>query len=100
MESKQTTLTTMQREDGEIIYQSSLDLQNSIRRLPYQLSDQSSEELQIIRHDLRNHLNVILGFGHVLIQGISGHLPPMKFDVMCRVHTYGEALLKLVNQIN
>ncbi len=100
LESKQTTLTSMQQEDGETIYQSSLELQESIRRLPHQLSAKTTDELKDIRHDLRNHLNVILGFGHVLIQGISGHLPPMKFDVMCRIYTYGEALLKLVNQIS
>jgi len=57
------------------------------------------EFLASMSHELRTPLNSIIGFSEVLVDGLLGELTPEQNDCVKNVHSGGEHLLSLINDI-
>jgi len=62
-------------------------------------STQTSQQLTVLRHDLRNHLNLIGGFAFVFASGLGGDLPEQKTQIASQMHQISKGLLIIVNKI-
>lgn len=62
-------------------------------------STQSPQQLKVLRHDLRNHLNLISGFAFVFMKGLGGDLPDEKVAVAEQIHKLSKGLIAIVNRI-
>lgn len=58
-----------------------------------------SEFLANMSHELRTPLNAILGFSEVLNDGIYGELKPKQAEYLRDIHSSGQHLLSLINDI-
>ncbi len=58
-----------------------------------------SEFLTSMSHELRTPLNSIIGFADVIIQGIDGKIPDMALNDVNLIHSSGQHLLALINDI-
>jgi signal transduction histidine kinase len=58
-----------------------------------------SEFLTSMSHELRTPLNSIIGFADVLLQGIDGDLPDLAMNDIKLIHSSGQHLLALINDI-
>lgn len=63
------------------------------------LSTQTPEQLMKLRHDLRNHLNLINGFAFVFVKGLGGDLPNSKLELAKQIHNLSKGLIGIVNRI-
>jgi GAF domain-containing protein len=52
-----------------------------------------------VSHDLRTPLNSIIGFSEVLMDGLTGELPPLAQEYLSYIHGSGKHLLDLINGI-
>lgn len=50
-------------------------------------------------HELRTPLNSVIGFSEVLLDGLVGDMPPKQQECVRDIHTSGEHLLALINDI-
>jgi K+-sensing histidine kinase KdpD len=50
-----------------------------------------------IAHDLRSPLNAVIGFSHLLLNGIDGPLSEMQAADVQAIHTNGEEMLRMVD---
>jgi len=67
-----------------------------------QLADASrlkSEFVANMSHELRTPLNAIIGFSEVLKDGVVGELPPEQREYVADIHSSGQHLLQLINDI-
>ena len=62
-------------------------------------SQHKSEFLANMSHELRTPLNAILGFSEALNDGIFGELNPRQADYLHDIHSSGQHLLSLINDI-
>ena len=62
-------------------------------------SRHKSEFLANMSHELRTPLNAILGFSEALNDGIFGELNPRQADYLRDIHSSGQHLLSLINDI-
>lgn len=62
-------------------------------------STQTPEQLTVLRHDLRNHLNLINGFAFVFVRGLGGELPEPKINLANQIHLLSKGLIGIVNRI-
>ena len=62
-------------------------------------SQHKSEFLANMSHELRTPLNAILGFSEALNDGIFGELNPRQADYLRDIHSSGQHLLSLINDI-
>lgn len=58
-----------------------------------------SEFLATMSHELRTPLNSIIGFSDVLSKGIQGSLNPQQNEYVGYIHSSGEHLLTIINEI-
>jgi len=58
-----------------------------------------SQFLANMSHELRTPLNSIIGFSEVLIDGLVGEMPPGQKECVQDIHSSGEHLLALINDI-
>lgn len=63
------------------------------------LSTQSPQQLTILRHDMRNHLNLMNGFAFVFVKGLGGELPTEKVEIAEQIHRLSKGLISIVNRI-
>ncbi len=52
-----------------------------------------------VSHELRTPLNSIIGFSHVLLQGVTGDLNDRQNDYLHRINRSGQHLLDLITDI-
>jgi signal transduction histidine kinase len=64
-----------------------------------QASRLKSQFLANMSHEFRTPLNAILGYTHMLLQGVSGDLPPHVERPLQRVDSNGRHLLTIINEI-
>lgn len=92
-------LTDDQREDIDAINQASLDFINyassQIKTMPL---DVDSETKQKVRHQLRNHLNIIIGFSRLIVKDLPDNLL-MDMVTVRKIHDTGEMLMVQVDSI-
>lgn len=62
-------------------------------------STQSPQQLTTLRHDLRNHLNLIGGFAFVFVRGLGGEIPADKTEIAEQIHRLSKSLITIVNKI-
>lgn len=72
--------------------------QNEMQNFP-DLSTQSPQQLTKLRHDMRNHLNLMNGFAFVFVKGLGGALPEEKIAIAQQIHNLSKALISIVNRI-
>jgi signal transduction histidine kinase len=58
-----------------------------------------SQFLANMSHDLRSPLNSILGFSELLLRGLEGAITPQQRDALSAMHSTGQHLLRLLNEI-
>jgi PAS domain S-box-containing protein len=64
-----------------------------------QASRLKSQFLANMSHEFRTPLNAILGYTHMLLQGVSGDLPPAVRRQLTRIDSNGRHLLTIINEI-
>jgi len=62
-------------------------------------STQTPQQLKTLRHDLRNHLNLIGGFAFVFTRGLGGEMPADKMEIAGQIHRLSKSLITVVNKI-
>ncbi|MFN7133218.1 MAG: sensor histidine kinase, partial [Myxococcales bacterium] len=62
-------------------------------------SQLKSQFLANMSHEFRTPLNAILGYAHLLLNGVSGELNPRQLRSLSRIDTNGRHLLALLNDI-
>lgn len=93
------TLTEQQRGDIQAMQDGMDKFQIEMDNFP-DFSTQSPQQLTILRHDLRNHLNLINGFAFVIVKGLSGDMSEHKLQVAQQIHLTSKALISIVNMIS
>jgi hypothetical protein len=63
------------------------------------LSTQTPQQLTTLRHDMRNHLNLMNGFAFVFVKGLGGELPAEKVAIAEQIHRLSKSLISIVNRI-
>lgn len=58
-----------------------------------------SEFLATMSHELRTPLNSVIGFADLMLSGMTGELIEKHKDYMIRIHSNGERLLSLINDV-
>ena len=96
-----THSSTMQRLDIQTVYDASLDFQQhveaSIDIIRY---GQDAELLRRLRHDLRNILNLIIGFSYMLLRQESQlTLSPTQAEAARNLSQLGDALIQTVDYL-
>ena len=64
-----------------------------------QASRLKSQFLANMSHEFRTPLNAILGYTHMLLQGVAGELPPAVRRQLTRIDSNGRHLLQIINEI-
>ena len=64
-----------------------------------QASRLKSQFLANMSHEFRTPLNAILGYTHMLLQGVAGDLPPNVKRQLQRIDSNGRHLLTIINEI-
>jgi PAS domain S-box-containing protein len=64
-----------------------------------QASRLKSQFLANMSHEFRTPLNAILGYTHMLLQGVAGELPPAVKRQLQRIDSNGRHLLTIINEI-
>jgi len=64
-----------------------------------QASRLKSQFLANMSHEFRTPLNAILGYTHMLLQGVAGELPPPVRRQLQRIDSNGRHLLTIINEI-
>jgi PAS domain S-box-containing protein len=64
-----------------------------------QASRLKSQFLANMSHEFRTPLNAILGYTHMLLQGVTGELPPNVRRQLQRIDSNGQHLLSIINEI-
>src|SRR5262249_4457919 len=73
-----------------------------LRRQAFQLEQASALKSQFLAnmsHEFRTPLNAILGYTSILLQGITGDLPPSQRKSLGRIDSSAHHLLALINDI-
>lgn len=92
-------LTNLQRDDIEAINNAAKQfLSYAQAHVEPILTSEDAEELQSIRHRLRNHLNIIVGFSRLLVRELPDNLL-LHMLLVRQIHETGEMLIVRVNDI-
>lgn len=59
----------------------------------------AAQVLSSIAHDLRSPLNAVIGFSKIMIKGLDGPLTDMQLDDLEAIHTNGQMMLDMVNEV-
>lgn len=96
---KKAPLTNLQREDIQAINNAARQFFDYAQaHVEPILSSEDAEELQSIRHRLRNHLNIIVGFSRLLVRELPDNLL-LHMLLVRQIHETGEMLIVRVDDI-
>ncbi len=87
-----------QRGDVQAMITGVTEFKSKMQDFP-DFSTQTPQQLKILRHDLRNHLNLIGGFAYVFISGLTGEIPSDKMEITEQIHRLSKSLITIVNKI-
>jgi len=92
-------LTDIQKEDMQAIYDAAYRFQTFAHsELQIIYTSNAAPELQRVRHQLRNYLNVIIGFSRLLTRELADNLL-MDMITIRKIHHTGEALMAQIEAI-
>lgn len=93
-------MTPERQMDMETIHGAGVRFQKKAGHITYRLTAAAdSALLQKIRHDLKNELNVIIGFTRLMLREIRTPLTPLQYATVGTIHQTGVDLLELVEQL-
>lgn len=92
------TLTDDQRADIQAMMAGVTQFQTEMLTFP-DFSTQTPQQLSTLRHDLRNHLNLISGFAYVFVRGLGGEMSDEKLQIAGQIHQLSKGLISIVNRI-
>jgi hypothetical protein len=96
---RKAPLTSLQRDDILAINHAATQfLSYAQAHVEPILTSEDAEELQDIRHRLRNHLNIIVGFSKLLVRDLPDNLL-LHMLLVRRIHETGEMLIVRVDDI-
>jgi hypothetical protein len=96
---KKAPLTSLQRDDIEAINGAARQfITYASAHIEHILSSEDAAELQNIRHRLRNHLNIIVGFSRLLVRELPDNLL-LHMLLVRQIHETGEMLIVRVDDI-
>lgn len=93
-----TPLSEEQRGDMQAMMAGVNQFKQQMKDFP-DFSTQTPQQLTKLRHDLRNHLNLIGGFAFVFTRGLGGEMPADKQEIAGQIHTLSKSLIAVVNKI-
>ena len=96
---KDAPLSKQQRMDIEIVLQAVQQFQTFLHaELPIvdNFPDADSAELQRVRHQLLNHLNIIVGFTRIIVRDLPDNLL-MHMATIRKINETGQGLIERVN---
>ena len=91
-------LTAEQRGDIKAMLAGIEQFKEQMHNFP-DLSTQTPQQLTVLRHNMRNHLNLMNGFAFVFIKGLGGELPVEKVAIAEQIHRLSKSLISIVNKI-
>lgn len=92
-------LNEVQRQDVQAIYYASRRFYDFAQsEIHVILEGQDARELQRVRHQLRNYLNIIVGFSRLLVRELPDNLL-MHMILLRQIHSTGQILTEQVNTI-
>jgi signal transduction histidine kinase len=96
---KKAPLTNIQRSDIDAINAAARQfIAYAQANLQSIMSSEDTAELQSIRHRLRNHLNIIVGFSRLLVRELPDNLL-LHMLLLRQIHETGEMLIVRVDDI-
>ena len=97
---KNPKMTPEHQTDMETIHGAGVRFQKKTGHIAYRLdAAEDSTALQKIRHDLKNELNIVIGFTRLILREIRTPLTPLQYATVGTIHQTGVDLLALVEQI-
>lgn len=92
-------LNATQRSDLRAINQAAKEFSSSVQtRLPQISPDAHPDELQRVRHDLLNNLNIVVGFSQILVREMPDNLLLHMLTIR-QIFTRGKDLMEQVRTI-
>jgi PAS domain S-box-containing protein len=91
LEGKVQAATAELAQQNELLRRQALELE--------QASALKTQFLANMSHEFRTPLNAILGYTHMLVQGVSGPLTPAQINSLRRIESNGRNLLALISDI-
>lgn len=76
-----------------------LDERQATITMLQELDRAKSQFLGIVSHELRTPMNAILGFSEMLLEGVFGELPERAKPRIKGIHTRGEHMVELINNL-
>ena len=93
-------LTADQRDDLQHVERAARLFYRQASEHYYSVLDSGDEAaIQTLRHDLRNHLNIVVGFTQVMLREMPDNLL-LHLLTIRKIHQTGKALLKRVNDMS
>lgn len=91
-------LTDVQRDDMQLIYNAALKFYQLARTEMVVIHKRNdAEHLQKVRHQLRNHVNIVVGFAGILVKEMPDNLMLNMIDIR-RINDTGNDLLIFVEE--
>ena len=91
LQSRVQMATAELAQQNELLRRQAIELEQASRL--------KSQFLANMSHEFRTPLNAILGYTHMLLQGVSGDLPPAVRRQLTRIDSNGRHLLTIINEI-
>lgn len=94
-------MTAERQVDLETIHGAGVRFQKKAGNIIYRLnaSPADSATLQKMRHDLKNELNIVIGFTRLMLREVRSPLTPLQYATVGTIHQTGVDLLAQVEQL-
>jgi hypothetical protein len=98
---KEAPLTQLQRTDIEVVLQATQQFQTYLRaesQIVDDFANADPAELQRVRHQLLNHLNIIVGFTRIIVRDLPDNLL-MHMATIRKINEGGQSLIERVKAL-
>ena len=98
---KDAPLSKQQHTDIEVVLQATQQFQTFLRaelQIVDNFADADRAELQRVRHQLLNHLNIIVGFTRIIVRDLPDNLL-MHMALIRKINETGHGLIERVNAL-
>lgn len=92
-------LTPILQLDLQTLIQSMQTFQEKLDKLPKFNRPMNDQELRVVRHDLKNVLNVMVGFAFVMQRDITELISEQQLSTLKTILSDSQALIEVVDQL-